>query len=164
MKESVMKKVISLLLCAVMLAGVLPGAVYAENPEGEAPVEYETTEGEVPADSVPAAPEIVETAPPAGLSEAEYQAVVTRIMNEWKFPLPEECFGSIAAFAGSKSGDESTFYRISEGGSDSLVVRAASGLEVYAPLDGTLYRSTYPDAQRGNVAVIELYVGTLLAY
>ncbi len=146
MKESVMKKVISLLLCALMLMGVLPGAVHAENPEGEMPVENAPIEGggaEAPA--------------PAGLSDAEYQAVVSRVMSGWKFPLPEACFGTIAAFAGSKAGDESTFYRVSEGGSDSLVVRASGSLEVYAPQGGTLYRSGYPDAQRGNVAVIEGY-------
>lgn len=147
-----------------MLMGVLPGAVHAENLEGEVPVDSEATAGEAPADGETTQTEAVETMAPAGLSEAEYQAVVTRIMNEWKFPLPEECFGNIVTFAGSKNGDESTFYRISEGGSDSLVVRASSGLEVYAPLGGKLYRSAYPDAQRGNVAVIELYVGKLLAY
>ncbi len=149
-----------------MLMGVLPGSVYAENLEGEvpadsettvgeAPVDGEATVGEVPADGETTQTEAAETTAPAGLPDAEYQAVVNRMMSGWKFPLPEEWFGAIAAFAGSKDGDESTFYRVSEGGRDSLVVRASGGLEIYAPQGGTLYRSGYPDAQRGNVAVIE---------
>ncbi len=163
-----MKKVLSLLLCAVMLVGVLPGSVHAENLDGEVPVDSETTgeeapvdsgttEGEMPSENETTQEGIVDTPAPAGLPDAEYQAVVTRVMSGWKFPLPEECFGSIAAFAGSQNGDENTFYRVSEGGSDSLVVRASGGLEVYAPQGGKLYRSGYPDAQRGNVAVIEGY-------
>ena len=63
MKETVFKKVLSLLLCGVMLAGVLPQHIHAEEVGGEAQVE-----------------QVPET-PPTGLGDAERSAVVNRPMD-----------------------------------------------------------------------------------
>ena len=70
MRETVFKKVLSVLLCAVLLVGAVPLDVHADEA--------------------------------AGLTDEQRQAVLGRQMDEWYFPLPEECFDDIVDFAGCR--------------------------------------------------------------
>ena len=84
MRESVFRKVLSLFLCGVLLAGAMPGHIHAEELETEPTVLEEETQ----------------PTQPAGLTPDERYAVVNRSMDSWYFPLAEEFFGSIKDFAG----------------------------------------------------------------
>lgn len=158
MKETVFKKVLSLLLCGVMLAGVLPQHIHAEEVGGEAQVE-----------------QVPETQP-TGLGDAERSAVVNRPMDSWYFPLPEEFFDDIVDFAGCRGWDEDALYGgANDGcthsghagltyGSKELIVNVSSMQPVYAPAAGTLYRSSQPDQNWGDVAVVEVPVDGSFSY
>ena len=138
MRESVFQKVVSLLLCAVLIVGFLPDVhVYAEEGGG------------------------------SGLSEEQRQAVVNRQMDSWYFPLPEEFFDDIKDFAGCRGNTPDTLHgttnpgcthpgehAASETGSTGLYIDVDSTQPVYAPAGGYLYFGS--DTQWGGVAVLEV--------
>ena len=138
MRESVFQKVVSLLLCAVLIVGFLPGVhVHAEEAGG------------------------------SGLSEEQRQAVVNRQMDSWYFPLPEEFFDDIKDFAGCRGNTPDALHSTtnpgcahpdehaaSEAGSTGLYIDVDSTQSVYAPAGGYLYFGS--DAQWGSVAVLEV--------
>ena len=128
MRETVFKKALSLLLCAVLILGVLPLDSHA----------------------------------------AGYQVNGQSIT--WYFPLPEEFFDDIEDFAGCRGANENSLYGTPNlgcthadhaelpYGSEAMIVNVSDTQPVYAPADGTLYRSSQPDSQWGDVAVIEATV------
>ncbi len=162
MRETVFKKVLSLLLCGVLIAGALPQHIHAEQAEGESQVEQ--------------IPDTTPETQPAGLGEAERSAVVNRPMDSWVFPLPEEFFDDIVDFAGCRGWNENALYGGANGGcthsdhanlfygSKVLIVNAGSTQPVFAPAAGTLYRSGQPDQSWGDAAVLEVPVDGNFSY
>ena len=154
MQETVFKKVLSLLLCGVMIAGALPQHIHAEEMAAQEQAEQIQE----------ALPETV------GLTQEQRYAVVNRQMDDWYFPLPEEFFDDITDFAGCRGWNENALYAgTNQGcthsdhadlvyGSKELVVNVGSMQPVYAPTTGTLYRSSQPDGHWGDVAVLEVPV------
>ena len=84
MKKSVIKRLLSLVLCAVLLTGTLPGAVFAEEAQS------------------------AET----GWSEADVQAILGRNMGTWYFPLVEDCYDQISDYCGCRGSEEDPFYHL----------------------------------------------------
>lgn len=162
MRETVFKKVLSLLLCGVLIAGALPQQTFAEQVEGESQVEQ--------------IPDTTPETQPTGLGDAERSAVVNRPMDSWVFPLPEEFFDDIADYAGCRGWNENALYGgANDGcthsdhanlvyGSKELIVNVSSMQPVYAPAAGTLYRSSQPDQSWGDVAVLEVPVDGSFSY
>lgn len=160
MRESVFRKVLSLFLCGVLLAGAMPGHIHAEELETEPTVLEEETQ----------------PTQPAGLTPDERYAVVNRSMDSWYFPLAEEFFGSIKDFAGCRGANENALYGTpnndcthsdhwdSDWGSEALILNLQSMERVYAPAAGTLYRSSQPDGTWGDAAVIEVPVDGSYSY
>lgn len=166
----------SLLLCAVMLFTVLPLGALAEGMENSEMQEAFVNEGEefnpfAEPETEPVYEPVTEPETEApttsGMSEWERQTVLNRRMDNWWFPLAEEYFDDITDFASCRGNQESALYAQSnysctvyshgntQQGSDSLIIRVPDMAEVYAPTDGTLYRSDMADSERGYVAVIE---------
>ena len=77
MKKSVFQKAVSLFLCAVLIAGVLPEMHLHSHAEEMAG----TTE----------------------LTEEQRQQVRNRTMESWYFPLPEEFYDDIMDYAGCRA-------------------------------------------------------------
>ena len=111
----------------------------------------------------------------AGLSWEQRQTVTGREMEDWFFPLPEECFGSIQDFAGCRGAAENALYgSFNDGcqenhgelaaGSPALIVSVSGSQPVFAPASGTLYRSSQPDEHWGDAAVIEVPVDGSFSY
>ena len=147
MRESVFQKVVSLLLCAVLTLGFLPGVhVHAE-----------------------------EAGADAGLSDEQKQAVLNRQLS-WYFPLPEECFDDIREFAGCRGNStpdvlhgttnpncaHSDEHAAAATGSDSMYINVDATQPVYAPASGTVYFGT--DEKWGSVAVLEVPVDGNFSY
>ena len=147
MRESVFQKVVSLLLCAVLTLGFLPGVhVHAE-----------------------------EAGADAGLSDEQKQAVLNRQLS-WYFPLPEECFDDIREFAGCRGNStpdvlhgttnpncaHSDEHAAAATGSDSMYINVDAPQPVYAPASGTVYFGT--DEKWGSVAVLEVPVDGNFSY
>ena len=148
MKKSVFQKAVSLFLCAVLIAGVLPEVhlhSHAEEMEG-------ATE----------------------LTEAQRQQVRNRQMDSWYFPLPEEFLDDILDYAGCRADKANALdgttnpgclfpehYDAVLGG-ESLYVNVASTQPVYAPARGQVYFNY--DQHWGNVAVVENPVNTSYSY
>ncbi len=144
MRETVFKKVLSVLLCAVLLVGAVPLDVHAEEA--------------------------------AGLTEEQRQAILGRQMDDWYFPLPEECFDDITDFAGCRGSNENalhggTNYGCTQeshsglvGGSEELIVNVGSMQPVYAPVSGSVYYAGASDSQWSNAAVIEAVVDSSYSY
>ena len=147
MRESVFQKVVSLLLCAVLILGFLPGAhVHAEEAGGD-----------------------------AGLSDEQKQAVLNRQLS-WYFPLPEEYFDDIREFAGCRGNStpdvlhgttnpnctHSDEHAAAATGSDSMYINVDATQPVYAPASGTVYFGT--DEKWGSVAVLEVPVDGNFSY
>ena len=144
MRESVFRKAVSLLLCAVLTLGLLPGVhVHAEEAGGT-------------------------------LSAEQRQAVVNRQMDGWVFPLPEEFFDDITDFSGCRGQNQSALYDDanlgcthsdhagSETGSTGLYINVTGQQPVYAPVGGTVYYASDPDW--GAAAVLEVPVDSNYSY
>ena len=133
MRDSVFQKVLSLVLCAVLLLGAFPMHSHAET-----------------------------------LDEEQRQAVLSRDMDSWYFPLPEAYFDSITDLAGCRGENENALYGGSNGscpedshsaldnGSEELIVDAPFGQPVYAPAGGNLYFAGGYDTKWSGAAVIEV--------
>ena len=139
MKKSVFQKAVSLFLCAVLIAGVLPEMHLHSHAEEMAG----TTE----------------------LTEEQRQQVRNRTMESWYFPLPEEFYDDIMDYAGCRADQANALdgttnpgcifpehYDAPRGG-ESLYVNVATTQPVYAPAQGYVYYAY--DQHWGNVAVIE---------
>lgn len=139
MKKSVFQKAVSLFLCAVLIAGVLPEMHLHSHAEEMAG----TTE----------------------LTEEQRQQVRNRTMESWYFPLPEEFYDDIMDYAGCRADQANALdgttnpgcifpehYDAPRGG-ESLYVNVATTQPVYAPARGYVYYAY--DQHWGNVAVIE---------
>lgn len=147
MKKSAFRRMLALFLCLLMCLGCMPSGAFAE--EGEA----EST----------------------GLSAEERQAVLGRYMGTWVFPLPEEYYGGVADFGGCRGGSEDALYGRTNGacisgshgdtdhGNVGLDIRVNPNVEIYAPIDGTLFRSGYADGM-GYVVIIEQKAGEGYSY
>ena len=147
MRESVFQKVVSLLLCAVLTLGFLPGVhVHAE-----------------------------EAGADAGLSDEQKQAVLNRQIS-WYFPLPEECFDDIRDFAGCRGNSTPDVlhgttnpncahpdeHAAAATGSDSMYINVDATQPVYAPASGTVFFGT--DEKWGSAAVLEVPVDGNFSY
>ena len=147
MRESVFQKVVSLLLCAVLTLGFLPGVhVHAE-----------------------------EAGADAGLSDEQKQAVLNRQIS-WYFPLPEECFDDIREFAGCRGNSTPDVlhgttnpncahpdeHAAAATGSDSMYINVDATQPVYAPASGTVFFGT--DEKWGSAAVLEVPVDGNFSY
>ena len=147
MRESVFQKVVSLLLCAVLTLGFLPGVhVHAE-----------------------------EAGADAGLSDEQKQAVLNRQIS-WYFPLPEECFDDIRDFAGCRGNSTPDVlhgttnpncahpdeHAAAATGSDSMYINVDATQSVYAPASGTVFFGT--DEKWGSAAVLEVPVDGNFSY
>ena len=139
MKKSVFQKAVSLFLCAVLIAGVLPEMHLHSHAEEMAG----TTE----------------------LTEEQRQQVRNRTMESWYFPLSEEFYDDIMDYAGCRADQANALdgttnpgcifpehYDAPRGG-ESLYVNVATTQPVYAPARGYVYYAY--DQHWGNVAVIE---------
>lgn len=176
MRETVFRKVLSLLLCGVMIAGALPSHIHAETVETVPTEQTETVQESVPETIQESIPETVPETQPAGLSAEERSAVVNRQMDGWMFPLPEGFFDDIVDYAGCRGSAENALYGIANSGcthsdhgesiygSKELIVSVSDIQPVYAPATGTLYRSAQPDAQWGDAAVLEVPVDGSFSY
>ena len=144
MRASVFQKAVSLLLCAVLTVGFFPG-VGAHAEEAD-----------------------------GALSAEQRQAVVSRQMDGWVFPLPEEFFDDITDFSGCRGQNPSALYdgtnpgcthaghADAPAGSTGLYVNVTGQQPVYAPAGGTVYFGN--DAQWGSVAVVEVPVSGDYSY
>ena len=144
MRASVFQKAVSLLLCAVLTVGFFPG-VDAHAEEAD-----------------------------GALSAEQRQAVVSRQMDGWVFPLPEEFFDDITDFSGCRGQNPSALYdgtnpgcthaghADAPAGSTGLYVNVTGQQPVYAPAGGTVYFGN--DAQWGSVAVVEVPVSGDYSY
>ena len=144
MRASVFQKAVSLLLCAVLTVGFFPG-VDAHAEEAD-----------------------------GALSAEQRQAVVSRQMDGWVFPLPEEFFDDITDFSGCRGQNPSALYdgtnpgcthaghADAPAGSTGLYVSVTGQQPVYAPAGGTVYFGN--DAQWGSVAVVEVPVSGDYSY
>ena len=144
MRASVFQKAVSLLLCAVLTVGFFPG-VGAHAEEAD-----------------------------GALSAEQRQAVVSRQMDGWVFPLPEEFFDDITDFSGCRGQNSSALYdgtnpgcthaghADAPAGSTGLYVNVTGQQPVYAPAGGTVYFGN--DAQWGSVAVVEVPVSGDYSY
>ena len=147
MRESVFQKVVSLLLCAVLTLGFLPGVhVHAE-----------------------------EAGADAGLSDEQKQAVLNRQLS-WYFPLPEEYFDDIRDFAGCRGNSTPDVlhgttnpncahpdeHAAAATGSDSMYINVDATQPVYAPASGTVFFGT--DEKWGSAAVLEVPVDGNFSY
>ena len=148
MKKSVFQKAVSLFLCAVLIAGVLPEMHLHSHAEEMAV----TTE----------------------LTEEQRQQVRNRTMESWYFPLPEEFYDDIMDYAGCRADQTNALdgttnpgcifpehYDAPRGG-ESLYVNVATTQPVYAPARGYVYYAY--DQHWGNVAVIENPVDASYSY
>lgn len=148
MKKSVFQKAVSLFLCAVLIAGVLPEMHLHSHAE--------------------------EMAGTAELTEEQRQQVRNRTMESWYFPLPEEFYDDIVDYAGCRAEQANTLdgttnpgcrlpehYDAPRGG-ESLYVNVATTQPVYAPARGYVYYAY--DQHWGNVAVIENPVDPSYSY
>ena len=148
MKKSVFQKAVSLFLCAVLIAGVLPEMHLHSHAEEMAG----TTE----------------------LTEEQRQQVRNRTMESWYFPLPEEFYDDIMDYAGCRADQTNALdgttnpgcifpehYDAPRGG-ESLYVNVATTQPVYAPARGYVYYAY--DQHWGNVAVIENPVDASYSY
>lgn len=148
MKKSVFQKAVSLFLCAVLIAGVLPEMHLHSHAEEMAG----TTE----------------------LTEEQRQQVRNRTMESWYFPLPEEFYDDIMDYAGCRADQANALdgttnpgcifpehYDAPRGG-ESLYVNVATTQPVYAPAQGYVYYAY--DQHWGNVAVIENLVDAGYSY
>ena len=148
MKKSVFQKAISLFLCAVLIAGVLPEMHLHSHAEEMAG----TTE----------------------LTEEQRQQVRNRTMESWYFPLSEEFYDDIMDYAGCRADQANALdgttnpgcifpehYDAPRGG-ESLYVNVATTQPVYAPARGYVYYAY--DQHWGNVAVIENPVDASYSY
>ena len=148
MKKSVFQKAVSLFLCAVLIAGVLPEMHLHSHAEEMAG----TTE----------------------LTEEQRQQVRNRTMESWYFPLPEEFYDDIMDYAGCRADQANALdgttnpgcifpehYDAPRGG-ESLYVNVATTQPVYAPARGYVYYAY--DQHWGNVAVIENPVDASYSY
>ena len=148
MKKSVFQKAVSLFLCAVLVAGVLPEMHLHSHAEEMAG----TTE----------------------LTEEQRQQVRNRTMESWYFPLPEEFYDDIMDYAGCRADQANALdgttnpgcifpehYDAPRGG-ESLYVNVATTQPVYAPARGYVYYAY--DQHWGNVAVIENPVDASYSY
>ncbi len=148
MKKSVFQKAVSLFLCAVLIAGVLPEMHLHSHAEEMAG----TTE----------------------LTEEQRQQVRNRTMESWYFPLPEEFYDDIMDYAGCRADQANALdgttnpgcifpehYDAPRGG-ESLYVNVATTQPVYAPAQGYVYYAY--DQHWGNVAVIENPVDASYSY
>ena len=148
MKKSVFQKAVSLFLCAVLIAGVLPEMHLHSHAEEMAG----TTE----------------------LTEEQRQQVRNRTMESWYFPLPEDFYDDIVDYAGCRADQANALdgttnpgcifpehYDASRGG-ESLYVNVATTQPVYAPARGYVYYAY--DQHWGNVAVIENPVDASYSY
>ena len=148
MKKSVFQKAVSLFLCAVLIAGVLPEMHLHSHAE--------------------------EMAGTAELTEEQRQQVRNRTMESWYFPLPEEFYDDIMDYAGCRADQANALdgttnpgcifpehYDASRGG-ESLYVNVATTQPVYAPARGYVYYAY--DQHWGNVAVIENPVDASYSY
>lgn len=148
MKKSVFQKAVSLFLCAVLIAGVLPEMHLHSHAEEMAG----TTE----------------------LTEEQRQQVRNRTMESWYFPLTEEFYDDIVDYAGCRADQANALdgttnpgcifpehYDASRGG-ESLYVNVATTQPVYAPARGYVYYAY--DQHWGNVAVIENPVDPSYSY
>ena len=148
MKKSVFQKAVSLFLCAVLIAGVLPEMHLHSHAEEMAG----TTE----------------------LTEEQRQQVRNRTMESWYFPLSEEFYDDIMDYAGCRADQANALdgtanpgcifpehYDAPRGG-ESLYVNVATTQPVYAPARGYVYYAY--DQHWGNVAVIENPVDASYSY
>ena len=148
MKKSVFQKAVSLFLCAVLIAGVLPEMHLHSHAE--------------------------EMAGTAELTEEQRQQVRNRTMESWYFPLPEEFYDDIMDYAGCRADQANALdgttnpgcifpehYDAPRGG-ESLYVNVATTQPVYAPARGYVYYAY--DQHWGNVAVIENPVDASYSY
>ena len=148
MKKSVFQKAVSLFLCAVLIAGVLPEMHLHSHAE--------------------------EMAGTAELTEEQRQQVRNRTMESWYFPLTEEFYDDIMDYAGCRADQANALdgttnpgcifpehYDASRGG-ESLYVNVATTQPVYAPARGYVYYAY--DQHWGNVAVIENPVDASYSY
>ena len=148
MKKSVFQKAVSLFLCAVLIAGVLPEMHLHSHAEEMAG----TTE----------------------LTEEQRQQVRNRTMESWYFPLSEEFYDDIMDYAGCRADQTNALdgttnpgcifpehYDAPRGG-ESLYVNVATTQPVYAPARGYVYYAY--DQHWGNVAVIENPVDASYSY
>ena len=148
MKKSVFQKAVSLFLCAVLIAGVLPEMHLHSHAEEMAG----TTE----------------------LTEEQRQQVRNRTMESWYFPLPEDFYDDIMDYAGCRADQANALdgttnpgcifpehYDAPRGG-ESLYVNVATTQPVYAPARGYVYYAY--DQHWGNVAVIENPVDASYSY
>ena len=139
MKKSVFQKAVSLFLCAVLIAGVLPEMHLHSHAE--------------------------EMAGATELTEEQRQQVRNRTMESWYFPLSEEFYDDIMDYAGCRADQTNALdgttnpgcifpehYDAPRGG-ESLYVNVATTQPVYAPARGYVYYAY--DQHWGNVAVIE---------
>lgn len=148
MKKSVFQKALSLFLCAVLIAGVLPEVHLHSHAE-------EVTGG-------------------TELTDDQRQQVKNRQMDSWYFPLSEEFLDDILDYAGCRADQANALdgttnpgclfpehYDAALGG-ESLYVNVASTQPVYAPARGQVYFNY--DQHWGNVAVVENPVNTSYSY
>lgn len=171
MKNTAFRKMLSLLLCAVMLFSV-PMAAYAEEPAEEPAIEEQLPEQ--PEQDPIDIPE--EPAPAAGLTDAERQSVLNRYMNSWLFPVAEEYYDDIVDFASCRGSQEAALYHAGNSGctnwkhgdsiwgNDGMDIRLPANAEIFAPVDGVLYRTASADQERGYAAVIEQNVDGYYSY
>lgn len=183
--KTAFKKSIALALSVLMLFGAVPGEAHAEgdlqqgfyeegsdfDPFGELTGEPEQM------------PEIFEeepvyTADQSGplFTEQDRQAVLHRNVGDWKFPVEEEYFDDIADYAGCRGGETDYLYgqtnynciSFDHGtaafGNDGMDINVPYGAKIFAPTDGTLYRSPWADSKLGVVAVIEHSAGNGYSY
>ena len=133
MREMILKKVLPLVLSAVLLLGAFPLDVHVHGED---------------------------------LSVEAQQAVVNRQMDQWFFPLPEDCLGAIQDFAGCRGGNANALYgTANEGctqshadlanGSPELVFALSDTKPVYAPASGTLYRGGQTEDKWSGAVVLE---------
>ena len=135
MKKSVFQKAVSLFLCAVLIAGVLPEMHLHSHAE--------------------------EMAGTAELTEEQRQQVRNRTMESWYFPLPEEFYDDIMDGTTNPGCIFPEHYDAPRGG-ESLYVNVATTQPVYAPARGYVYYAY--DQHWGNVAVIENPVDASYSY
>lgn len=180
------KRALCLTLSALMLFGTVPNEGYAEGEMGaiyseELGGEFNPFETQASGDAqMPAIyeEEPVYAADQSGslFSEQDRQAVLHRQVGSWKFPVAEEYFDDIVDFAGCRGGNTDFFYGVTNYncisaehgnaafGNNGMDINVPYGAQVFAPTDGTLYRSAWADSKLGVVAVIEHTVGNGFSY
>lgn len=138
MQEISLKRVLSLVLCAVMLFGMLPGHVHAEGADRLVVLSRQMNSMVFP------------------VAEEYYDDIVD--FGGCRGGGEDLLYG--VTFPQCISADHAAMTY----GNDGMDIRVPAWAEIYAPMGGMLYRSAYADAKLGMVAVIEQSAGNSYSY